>query len=244
MTTSLTIAAGFADKLRAAGLDTFQKIMCMPAPAADITRAVPGRFTTRFEAGGGVFYLKRYRGFKAAWQAQNEWDCLHKLREAGIGCATPVALGQQRGLIMASESFLITEEIPNATQSDWWLQKNPARRMELLAPVAAVARKFHDAGFSHKDFYLCHFFVQESAGAPGLRILLLDLQRCDRPVCCTRRWLVKDLAQLHYSMTKQAGYSEAEWQEFAKCYGATDTSLLRAVEAKSARIACHVPKHG
>ena len=245
MITALTIAAGFADVLRVAVLDSFQKIMSLPAPQGSVTRAVPGRFTTRIEAGSGVFYVKRYRGFKAAWQAQNEWEHLHDLREAGIGCPTPVAFGEQRGLFTASESFVMTQEIPHATQGDWWVRDHPERRNELLAPVAELARKFHREGFSHKDFYLCHFFVQETPGETGIRILLLDLQRCDRPVCFARRWRVKDLAQLHFSMTQQSGFTQEDWAELMKLYGAaTDASLLRAVASKSARIARHVPKHG
>lgn len=241
MSTTLNIAAGYAETFRRAGLDAFAKIMALPATKADITRAVPGRFTTRLEAGGGVFYLKRYHGFKIAWQARHEWEWLHELQAAGIDVPTPAALGEQQGLLLVSESFVITAEIPDATQADWWLQANPTRRRELLAPVAALARKFHDAGYCHKDFYLCHFFVQE---APALRIYLLDLQRCNQPAWFARRWIVKDLAQLHYSMTRQSGYSAGEWMEFTKLYGATDEKLLRDVEAKSARIARHVPKHG
>jgi hypothetical protein len=239
--TSLTIAAGFAEPLRAAGFDAFEKIMAAPAPAGDITRAVPGRFTTRVEAAGRVLYLKRFRGFKIAWQARNEWERLHELREAGIACATPVALGERAGLIAASESFLMTEEIPNAMQADWWLRDHAGRRREILAPIAALVKAFHALGYSHKDFYLCHFFVQESG---GLRIFLLDLQRCDQPLLFPRRWRVKDLAQLHYSMTQQAGYSQGEWREFAKLCDITDANLLRAVEAKSSRLARHTPKYG
>ncbi|MBM3889951.1 MAG: hypothetical protein FJ388_12620 [Verrucomicrobia bacterium] len=241
MSTSLTIMPAFAEQLRSAGLDQFGKIMALPAPRGDVTRAVPGRFTTRIEAAGGVFYVKRFHGCCAAAQARNEWRRLNELPAAGVACPTPVALGERRLLGVVCESLLITEEIPNATQADWWIRKHPDRRRELLAPVAEIARKFHEAGYRHKDFYLCHFFVQEP---PAMRIFLIDLQRCIRPTRCARRWLVKDLAQLHYSMMQQAGYSADDWRELMSFYGATDPSLARAVEAKSARIARHRPKHG
>lgn len=245
MSTTLTIAEGFAEPLRAAGFETFGKIMALPAPRGDVTRAVPGRFTTRVEAAGRTFYLKRHHGLRTAWQARNEWLRLHELRDAGIACPTPVAFGEQRGLFGTDESFVVTEEIPNAAQADWWLRDRPARRGELLAPIADLARRFHEGGWCHKDFYLCHFFVQETADDAGaLKIFLLDLQRCARPCCCARRWRVKDLAQLHYSMTAQSGYTEDDWREFTRLYGASEASLLRAVEAKSARIARHAPKHG
>ena len=71
MSVSLTITPAFAGRLRAAGLDQFERIMALPAPRADVTRAVPGRFTTRIEAAGGVFYVKRFHGCCAAAQARN-----------------------------------------------------------------------------------------------------------------------------------------------------------------------------
>src|SRR5262249_46781509 len=74
------------------------------------------------------------------------------------------AVGERRGLF-ASESFLMTLEIPRAEQADWWVRGRPARRREVIEAVAALARRFHEAGFHHRDLYLCHFFVQE-AGAP------------------------------------------------------------------------------
>jgi Ser/Thr protein kinase RdoA (MazF antagonist) len=251
MKTTLTIADGFAAHLRAGGLDRFERVMALDAAPGSVTRAVPGRFTSRVElppaqTGGPALpvYLKRYRGRVRSAAAANEWRWLHALAAAGIPCPRPVALGEYRGLLGIAESFLITEAIGGATQADWWISTRPERKGGLIAAVASLARRFHDAGFHHQDFYLCHFFVREGAGecADGLALSIIDLQRCGLHRG-RRRWLVKDLAQLHHSF-REAGFTPEDWQDFLERYGGLDRALGRAVLAKSARIARHVPRYG
>jgi hypothetical protein len=146
----------------------------------------------------------------------------------------------------------MTLEIPRAEQADWWIRGRPTRRREVIEAVAALARRFHAAGFHHRDLYLCHFFVQEDVtdraagpqptGRP-LSLYLIDLQRCGRLGGRSRRWLVKDLAQLHRSLG-EAGFTSDDWGILAGRYGLSDPRLLAAVERKSARIARHVPRYG
>jgi hypothetical protein len=65
----------------------------------------------------------------------------------------------------------------------------------LIVQVAGIARRFHAAGFNHRDFYCCHFLVKETS--PGqFDIRLIDLQRVQQRRWLRRRWIVKDLAQL------------------------------------------------
>ncbi len=239
--TSLTIAEGFAPILNSAGLDSFDRVMDVSAPSGAVTRAVPGRFTTRIELAGAAMYLKRYRGLFRAESAGREWRMLHDVAAAGIPCPVPAAWGERRGLLGPKESFLITAEIPRAEQADWWVRGRPARRPALIRAVAELARKFHGAGFHHRDLYLCHFFVRE--GAEGLDLFLIDLQRARRFGWRRRRWLVKDLAQLHFSIG-QAGFAAADWEEFLRCYGPADAAIAGAVRAKSARIGRHAPRYG
>src|SRR5438093_11294603 len=68
----LVVASAFASALRAAGLDTFEKIMAMPPET--VVRAVPGRSTARVRltaptAETVVAYLKRYEPqYLTAWR--------------------------------------------------------------------------------------------------------------------------------------------------------------------------------
>ena len=65
----------------------------------------------------------------------------------------------------------------------------------LIVQVADIARRFHAAGFNHRDFYCCHFLVKEAS--PGrFDVRLIDLQRVQQRKWLRRRWIVKDLAQL------------------------------------------------
>ena len=61
--------------------------------------------------------------------------------------------------------------------------------------VAQIARRFHAAGFNHRDFYCCHFLVKETSRGQ-FDVRLIDLQRVQRRRWFRRRWIVKDLAQL------------------------------------------------
>ena len=73
-----------------------------------------------------------------------------------------------------------------------------------------VARRFHAAGYNHRDLYCCHFFVKEPE--PGrFEIRLIDLQRVQRRRRFRRRWIVKDLAQLAYSAPRIGSSVRTRW---------------------------------
>jgi heptose I phosphotransferase len=68
----------------------------------------------------------------------------------------------------------------------------------LLAAAADLTRHLHWIGFNHRDYYLCHLFMRPAnIGAQDLRII--DLQRVGYRMPLSARWIVKDLAALHYS---------------------------------------------
>lgn len=193
----ITIAEAFRDALRDSGLDTFEKVMAYPSQ--NVMRSVPGRSTIRVElAGGRVAYLKRYepayynfwqRAFGAHDEARHEWTMIHKLRAAGFHTATSIAVGRQ-GL----RSFIMTEEIAGGVSADKVFAKlTGGARREFIDRVAELTRRFHGAGFIHKDYYLSHVFVA------GSDLYLIDLQRVTGPGKFADRWRVKDLSQLAYT---------------------------------------------
>ena len=234
------IAEGFDAALAAAGLTSFEAVMRVETSPSAVMRAVPGRTTVRLETPRGTFYLKRYVGRCPAAAARHEWSMLDAAARVGIAVPRAVALGERRALFTVRESFLLTEEIVGGVQADWWITRQGGDRARLLEPIAGLARRFHDAGFHHQDFYLCHFFVAEKG--PALSLSLIDFQRCGFHRG-RRRWIVKDLAQLHRSMVT-TGFSEGEWEALLRAYGGLDPATARAVQQKSRRIAQHVPKHG
>jgi heptose I phosphotransferase len=112
--------------------------------------------------------------------------------------------------------------------------------------VAELARRFHDAGFVHKDFYLGHILVVRGAAEPAL--FLIDLQRAVKPCCLRERWITKDLGALAYSALR-VGVSRAEVMDLYRAYCGSE-ELSRAEEGLARRMMRRVewlstrrPKH-
>jgi tRNA A-37 threonylcarbamoyl transferase component Bud32 len=125
--------------------------------------------------------------------------------------------------------------------------RSDARKRELVRQIARLVRRFHRAGFYHRDLYLCHIFVREERG--NFALYLIDLQRVrqKRPGQVGRRWLVKDLAALNYSAP--AGIiTRTDRMRFVRDYlglkrlDGVARKLVGSVVAKTGRIARHDEK--
>jgi hypothetical protein len=148
---------------------------------------------------------------------------------AGIGVPVMRVLAYGEHLFRDGrlQSFLLTEELRGYVELQQFLRRHftaDSRNEEngnlprLIGHVAAIARRFHEAGFNHRDFYCCHFLIEDvgqvanlpddNNGRVALRramanIRLIDLQRVQRRRWLRRRWIVKDLAQLAYSAPRE-----------------------------------------
>lgn len=217
------IAQEYRERLARAGLDSFDSVMT--GGQGRLLRTLPDRENWRLElAGGGPgrgMYLKRHRQRSMAhWlraclgagpgatAGRIEAENVVRLQQSGIDAMPLVAYGERLHRGGLAESFLLTEELTGFTQLDHFLRQRfaPAakrRRRDrplerLIDRVADVAARFHRAGFNHRDFYCCHFFIRETAPSE-FAVHLIDLQRVERRRRLRRRWIVKDLAQLAYS---------------------------------------------
>ncbi len=172
-------------------------------------------------------------------EAQN----IGRLTAAGIGTMRLVAYGQGISGRRRGESFVLTEALDGYEPLDDFVEarfpngigedRNDFYR--LIDAVSDLARRFHAAGFNHRDFYCCHFFVKEEGGRFEIR--LIDLQRMQYRRSRRRRWIVKDLAQLAYSAPSAAVDCKAKVR-FLKGYfgvrklGPARKRLAKAVFAK------------
>jgi heptose I phosphotransferase len=130
-----------------------------------------------------------------------------RLSVEGIAVMRLVAYGEKHHADGLQESFVITEELEEFAELPQYLrrnysgkraQQNERKLLQLVREIAGIVRRFHGAGYNHRDMYCCHFFVKEPL--PGSReIRLIDLQRVQRRRWFRRRWIVKDLAQLAWS---------------------------------------------
>jgi len=179
------------------------------------------------------------------------------LRADGITSMRLIGYGEQLHADGLVESFVMTEALEAHLPLDDFLRRRfPARTRhfsesadpdlrQLIRQVAGVVRRFHAAGYNHRDLYCCHLFVRETE--PGrFEIRLIDLQRVQRRRWFRRRWLVKDLAQLAYS-APQSLINRTHRLAFIRRYlgvrklRPVDKRLIRRVLAKQRRLE---RKHG
>ena len=224
---TLWIDAEFRPLLERAGWDRFEAVMA--ASDGHCWRAMPHRENWRFDLPDGqggscrVYVKKHHVRRRRSWlratlgrsamatPARIEMENVARLRQAGIESMRVIALGERfhnDGLV---ESFLVTEELQGFGELQSFLPQRFARRSpmitrgrnrdldHLIRRVAEIARRFHETGYNHRDLYAGHFFVREPT-AGEFEIRLIDLQRVQHRRRFRRRWLVKDLAQLAWSL--------------------------------------------
>lgn len=170
--------------------------------------------------------------------AEAEVDGIRLLQSHGIATVPLVGWGRSPD----GRGFVISEDLAGYQAGDKAVEAGmPIDR--LLAPVAAVAGRLHREGLHHRDLYLCHFFVK--AQGDDLDVRLIDAARV-RPLprfWLRRRWIVKDMAQLLYSL-QQAGATTAQQAQLFELYAEArgepvSARFWRQVHAKARRIGRH-----
>ena len=223
-------------------LGDFQKIM---AVHGETFREAPGRKTVRFSRQAKNYFLKTHTG--VGWQeiiknlfyfrlpvlgAMNEWHGAHHLQRLGIDTLTIAGYGTASGSPARRHSFIITDEI-SETQSleefcSTWKRHPPRQAHEirykrwLIQSLARIARRLHNSGANHRDFYLVHFLLQPGSVDGKLhpdasRLFVIDLHRMQLRRKTPKRWKIKDVAGLHYS-SMDLGLSTRDRLRFIRLY--------------------------
>ncbi len=177
--------------------------------------------------------------------ARVESDAIPAVSRLGISTARAVLLGEDPD---TGRSLFVAAEIEGGVEADHYARAHfstakreslPARR-RFAEKLGKLVRKLHAAKLSHRDLYLCHVFVTESAD--DITLHLIDLQRL--APFFLERWRVKDLAQLEFSRPVSA-LSRTDAVRFLHAYfkvdrlGPAHRDFARAVLAKTARIREH-----
>ncbi|MCH8215132.1 MAG: hypothetical protein IH892_00015 [Planctomycetes bacterium] len=226
------------------------------------------RTRLRFEVGNPnrVLFLKRYDQPPVKTQLINwlngrrrqscgmmEWNPIEELQRNGIGAPRVVAHGQSWAGLFEKRSFLVTEKIPDAQSlgdrlpNCFYLEDSSHsrhQRRRFIRRLAEFVKRFHGLGFRHRDLYLAHIF-QDTAD----RLFLIDLARAFHPWILKKRFLIKDLAQIYYSMSADH-FSRSDRLRFYFRYldlrtlRKRDKALIRKIVAKANRMARHNVKHG
>jgi heptose I phosphotransferase len=243
-------------------LKTFEDFMGLEGTIAK--SVVKERSTQRVNLGRRTIYLKKHAfvgiretlenllRFRLPRGALNEWRGILAFHAKGIPTMIPISAGRKSFLWgLKEESFLLTADLGDASRLDYFLQEQFAapcrgeqlqRRRRILAKLADLTHKMHVSGINHRDYYLCHIFIDKEE-----ELYVIDLHRVDIRKKVGRRWLVKDLAALLFS-SLELPITWGERLAFYKRYrrinqlSPADKDLIRRVIRKCARIARHTEK--
>lgn len=218
-------------------------------------RQLEGRLTQRVQIADQSYFIKQHRGigwmeiFKNLAQlrlpvlgAKNEYLALQKLASLGIPVPA-VAAYEQRGLNPARlQSYVLMQELNPVISleelSKTWRETPPAfnLKQKLVAEVARIARIMHDNGINHRDFYICHFLLQDD------KLYLIDLHRAQIRRQIPKRWRIKDLSGLYFS-SKDSGLTKRDLFRFMKHYSGKslretlkDKHIWQKVRARGERL--------
>ena len=210
----------------------------------EIFRNVARRKTMKVQIAGDAYFVKLHEGvgwleiFKNWLQfkrpvlgAENEYLACRGLADAGIKAPVPVAFAMGAGSIAARRSFILCEELKDRVSledvTDGWFERptTPLIRHRMVQAIAEFASAFHQQGFIHRDFYICHLLVESEALKKGrFDLAVLDLHRARRFDVIPDRWLRRDLGALLFS-TLDLGYSRRDWLRFIRLYSGRPLKL-------------------
>ncbi len=243
-------------------LDWVEQIAARAEPG-DVFRDKEGRRTLRFVHLGRAFFLKLHRG--VGWaeilknllqlrlpitSARNEFAAVRRLESLGVDTLSIAAFSLEGSNPATLHSMLVTDELTGTISlEDYctpWLQAPPSATVKrrLIDKVADTARRMHESGINHRDFYLCHFHLApESLATDNIRCHLIDLHRAQLRNATPRRWQVKDLAGLYFS-AMDCGLSGRDLLRFVRAYSGvslrevmkSDASLWQQVERKALKL--------
>ena len=200
-------------------------------------------FIKRYKPLPAKEYLKSITSFRPIHPkgAYHEWDAILAFHAHNLPTMTPIAVAET-----ISGSCNLTLGITDYTRASEIfknLSQNPndERKKNLIEKIANLAKKMHSSGFGHQDFYLVHMFIKELNND---ELFLIDLQRLIIQKKLTKRWRIKDLAQLYYSSYKFVNQQDIDyfWSIYSKGLPHKD-KITDAIEKKMQKIKRHDEKN-
>lgn len=230
--------------------DAFETLMKIQGKAF---RDVKGRKTIQVQLAGKSYFLKQH--FGVGWKeifknllsfkkpilgAMTEVRAIEKLNALAIATTPLVAYGQRGSNPANLQSFVLTQDLGDITSledlcANWKHSlPDPTFKRQLIRQVAEIARKLHENGVNHRDFYLCHFCLDNTL-LPEIRLYLIDLHRVlvhPRPSFSAN---VKDIAALYFS-SMDVGLTLRDYLRFKRYYGQRDDHFWQLVEARAQKL--------
>lgn len=189
----------------------------------EVFRDKEGRRTLRFELGHKSYFLKFHLG--VGWleiiknlvqlrapviSAKNEWRAIKFLEQHDIDTMSIAAYGERGQNPAKINSFIITDELTDTMSLEnlgqQWKKTPPTfkTKITLIQKLARIAKNMHENGMNHRDFYLCHFlldnqFAEHNTIDESTKLFLIDLHRAQIRSTTPLRWIIKDLGSLYFS---------------------------------------------
>ena len=185
-------------------------------------------FSARDQQHFGVGWVEIFKNLlsfrKPVVGAKTEKLAIEKLDAIGIPTTPLVAFGERGFNPATKQSFLVTRDLGNIVSlEDYcadWLEKPPTHKfkLELIIAVATLAKKLHEAGLVHRDFYICHLCLDADLLAKGkIKLYLIDLHRVTMGRAPKGRAVMKDIAALYFS-AMDIGLSSEDFDLFKQYY--------------------------
>jgi hypothetical protein len=238
------------------GHDAFSAMMNL---SGKVFRDVRGRKTMQLMLGGKSYFIKQHFGVgwaeiiknllsfkKPILGAMTEVNAIQKLNEIGIA-TTPLAAYGVSGCNPATEqSFILTDDLGDIVSLEdlclTWARNPPNIKFKrrLIIEVAKLARKLHERGVNHRDFYLCHLCLDaELLKNEEIKLYLIDLHRMLIHRSASQKHSMKDMAALYFS-SMDVGLSPRDYLRFKRYYGQgfsiCTSHFWRQVEARAQKL--------
>jgi hypothetical protein len=155
--------------------------------------------------------------------------------------STPLVAYGQRGCSPADlKSFVMTDDLGDITSledlcEDW--KKTPpsaAFKRKLIIAVAQIAKKIHENGVNHRDFYLCHFCL-DNKNLPEIKLYLIDLHRVLIHGAPSFTANMKDIAALYFS-SMDVGLTFRDYLRFKRYYLKQNSLFWQQVETRAQKL--------
>ncbi len=266
---SFFVDADYKEAFSKLGLTSIDRVFCFNA-GMNLSKSNLAGFRCRIQfeidSPAATFFLKRYDKPPILTQFKNwlshrkriscgfgDFEPAEELLQAGINTPKTIAYGEEWGTLFEKRSFIVTKKIPADESLEKKLpecfyssptEENLKLRRKFIAQLAVFVKQFHQTGFRHRDLYLAHIFHSADAG-----FHLIDLARAFRPVLLSRRYQIKDIAQIHYSALAKY-FSASDRLRFYLAYTdqkrltTRDKQFVRQVIAKAKQMERHDKKHG
>lgn len=211
----LLVAEPYRRLFERLGLDSVGKVTAFFLPAAQPERVVVRETSLTAPDHEPVeVFFKQYQFTRPAWsfigrrsKARCEFDNYAVFARLQIPAAEAIAAGENRDRWgRLRHAFIVTRAVPASSTLVEFMQgpvrdrTTPAHRAlreDLIAQLAGMTRRIHDARFFHHDLVWRNVLVSGSAAGP-VRLVWIDCPRGSfaRWPGSTRRRRIKDLASL------------------------------------------------